>query len=235
MISRFIVMLTLGAMVMSAKASDSSELTQTEPAVSVPPAGSVASYTVTDSLGFQSKKKSIELWMSQADRVLLYPQQQVAEHWRRDEHEKTTFTRHFISAERSVFYPHGALRSLQLPSEWQSVGKLISPSVIATLPKVTCPQSEAMRNIVSDVSMLSMTCYQGKWGKQTIDVMWLDEEDVPAYLKIAGDMKRYEYRLTALKPWQPTHTRQLMDWKRFLSTDYADVADDAVDDPFWRR
>ncbi|GAL08311.1 hypothetical protein JCM19237_2865 [Photobacterium aphoticum] len=62
--------------------------------------------------------------------------------------------------------------------------------------------------------------------------MWLDEEDVPAYLKIAGDMKRYEYRLTALKPWQPTHTRQLMDWKRFLSTDYADVADDAVDDPF---
>ncbi|MGF1689496.1 hypothetical protein L4C36_23015 [Photobacterium japonica] len=188
---------------------------------------------MTNSLGFQSQAKIIQLWMNATDRVLFYPQSDIAEHWTRDKREQTEFSRHFLSAERSIYYPQGALRSLQLPMDWQGVGQLISPKITEQLSEVDCDKTAVLA--VNVASSEKVTCYRGKLGDQTIKLAWLDEENIPAYLNIAGKMKRYEYTLTDHEPWQATHTDTVMRWKRFLTTDYADVADDAVDDPFLAR
>jgi len=158
------------------------------------------------------------------DKVLrIRPDRHIAELWQRSDDGGNDFYRYFLEEERTVYYPVSDLLTLNIHRNWQSVNSLFDEQALALL------QTQG------EVTAFCLTArrYHGRVQDKEIELLWLADLRLPAYLKITGQDGSQEMRLQGFAPID-TVRQQLRRWQSFPSIDYADVGD-SESDPFIAR
>lgn len=143
--------------------------------------------------------------------------------WRRDKDGQVSYQRVFHTARRVVEYYPSDLRALQSYPEWQKLTSVIDPallgSALAAKEEVLVLNRPARR-------------YTGTVEDQEFDILWLEQEHLPA--RVHRKSKGYE-EIMELKEIHPLASSS---WPRnetvgYESIDYADLGD-KESDPFVR-
>jgi hypothetical protein len=143
--------------------------------------------------------------------------------WRRDTNGQVSYQRVFHAAKRIIEYYPGDLRALQSYPEWQKLAGIIDPawlgSFVIAKDEVTILNRQARR-------------YTGQVDGQEFDVLWLEQEQIPA--RVRRKNKEYE-EVVELKE---IHSPNESPWPRnetvgYELLDYADLGD-KESDPFVR-
>lgn len=144
--------------------------------------------------------------------------------WQRTQDGQVFYSRVFHNDKRVIEYMPGDLRALQRYPAWSHVASVIEPSLVKDQLRPT-----------GQVSILGRQAqrYQGTVQGVTLDVWWLDREQLPALVQYVYPDRMVTLRLKKLYPLDESP------WSRgrtagYVHIDYADLGD-KVSDPFVRR
>ena len=141
--------------------------------------------------------------------------------WQRTQTGSVYYERLFPADRKIVEYTPGELRALDFKSNWQTVATLVDEHAMRT--KLTARG-------IADFNGKRATRFAGQYGETAIEIIWIDEDRIPASIREQTAGKIVETRLSetcplAQCPWQLTHTGG------FVRIDYADLGD-MENDPF---
>lgn len=139
--------------------------------------------------------------------------------WQRDKNNQISYQRIFPAAKRVIVYYPGDLRALQQYPDWKKLASVIDPALLGSAltakGETTILGRQARR-------------YTGRVDDQEFDVLWLEQEQIPA--RVQRKSKRYK-EIVELKEMYPLDQSP---WSRletagYESIDYADLGDKESD------
>lgn len=146
--------------------------------------------------------------------------------WQRTGPDAYNYRRVFHRDRRVVEYMPGELRTLHAEPDWEKLGSIISPQLLAQLKRGDSKRLFGQRAVR----------YSGRVSGQTVDLWWLEEARLPAALTMANNAQRMSMKLKELQamasqPWPRA------DETRIAAYSLIDAADlgDMESDPFVAR
>lgn len=146
---------------------------------------------------------------------------ETGEVWRRANNGEVAYQRVFHREKRIIEYTEGDLRALDRSPDWRSVAHLIAPSFL----KDRLNEGERLEILGRPARR-----YTGMVDGVALEVLWLEEEQIPAQVR---EIFKDQERLLLLKEIYPLNRSpwpygQTADYE---PTDYADIGDQEAD-PF---
>jgi hypothetical protein len=147
-----------------------------------------------------------------------------SEIWRRGQDGQVFYERVFHRDKRIIEYVPGDLRALGKYLHWQQLSSVIDPLWL---------QNTLQRTGTTEVLGRRALRYQGQVHGVTLEIVWLEAEQLPALVRQVYPDREEVLRLTEIHPvdqapWARVHTTH------YQRTDYADLGD-MHNDPFVRR
>lgn len=143
--------------------------------------------------------------------------------WRRDARGNVTYEKVFHREKRILDYAASDLRALGQTSDWARLGSMIQPDAVGTALRAS-----GMRRI----GRFSGKEYSGAENNARLNLVWLANLQLPAYLKRTKDGESTEFVLRSIRHVNAaTIEPRTADYVRM---DYADL-DDSPSDPFFQR
>lgn len=147
-------------------------------------------------------------------------QDQSGENWSLSTDGTITYQRLFHSQQQLIDYLPGDLKAIGTEPNWQALGTLLSPAMVATL------LADGQKQVLGRTAIH----YHSTDPNQDLEVLWLEQEQLPALLKYNDHGHTFVTRLTALYPLaQSPWTYQRA--SSYRSTDFSDLGD-KENDPF---
>jgi hypothetical protein len=139
--------------------------------------------------------------------------------WQRHPQGMFSYHRLFHAEKRSIDYSDGDLRSLHRFPEWEVLSTVVDMKELRKVLKKTGEQEVLGRGA---------SRYQGQVNGVDIEVLWLEQERLPALVRQSYSDRVVTLQLKAVwpateAPWSPTVLR---DYDRM---DYADIGDNEAD------
>lgn len=143
--------------------------------------------------------------------------------WQRDKNHQISYQRIFPAAKRVIVYYPGDLRALQQYPDWKKLASVIDPALLGSALTAT-----------GEVTILSRQArrYTGQVDGQEFDVLWLEQEQIPARVQRKSTGFEEVIELKEMYPLDQSpwpHTKLV----GYESIDFADLGDKELD-PFVR-
>lgn len=150
------------------------------------------------------------------------PQRQVTERWQRDERGRVWFSRSFHQYKRVLEYAPADLSLGGITQGWGEIESVIDPRAVASL-LLTDDEKEVLGRTAS--------VYRGTQNGEQIEVWWLPEESLPAFVTRSNGKQIATLRLVSLNARSADAPAPKQSTAEYEIIDFSDVGD-RHGDPF---
>ena len=146
--------------------------------------------------------------------------------WQKLGPDAYSYRRVFHKDQRVVEYMPGEVRTLHAEPDWEKLGSVVSPGLLAELKRGGSKKLFGQKAVR----------YSGRIGGQTVDLWWLEVARLPARLSMVAKGQRMTMQLKELQPTSPALWPRV-DEARIAAYGLIDASDlgDMESDPFVAR
>jgi hypothetical protein len=140
-----------------------------------------------------------------------------AEVWERSERGDISMRRVFRDDQFILEYHAGELRAMNAKPDWRALGSVIDPGSLSKLARA------GSKRAVGRTAQV----YRGAMGRDGVEIWWIDDLSLPAFVKRTGELGTYTMRLVEVLESAPSDWPLASHWqtREFRIIDVADLGD----------